>query len=56
MPNFELMQDFIGVLVTCKKEVDPINIEGARVVTPGHYLPLTTLKFKFSVAQGHLTR
>ena len=30
-PNFELVQDVINVLVTCKYEEDPIKNEGARV-------------------------
>ena len=32
-PNFELVQDVIVVLVTCKYEEDPIKNEGARVDT-----------------------
>ena len=32
-PNFEPIQDFTVVLVTCKTEEDIITIEGARVVT-----------------------
>ena len=32
-PNFELVQDVIDVLVTCKYEEDPIKNEGARVLT-----------------------
>ena len=32
-PNFELIQDFIVVRVTCKNEEDPIKHEGARVFT-----------------------
>ena len=32
-PNFELIQDVIDVLVTCKYEEDPIKNGGARVVT-----------------------
>ena len=32
-PNFELVQDVMDVLVTCKYEEDPIKNEGARVVT-----------------------
>ena len=32
-PKFELIQDFIVVLVTCKNEEDPIKNEGARVLT-----------------------
>ena len=46
-PNFELIRDFIGVLVACKIEEDPIKNEGARVVT--------TLFVDFSDAQGQLT-
>ena len=37
----------MGVLVACKKKEDPINNEGARVVT--------TLFIDFSDAQGQLT-
>ena len=33
LPKFELIQDFIVVLVTCKNEEDPIKNEGARVPT-----------------------
>ena len=32
-PNFELVQDVMDVLVTCKYEEDPIKNEGARVDT-----------------------
>ena len=32
-PNFELVQDVMDVLVTCKYEEYPIKNEGARVVT-----------------------
>ena len=32
-PNFELIQDLMVVLVTCKNEKDPIKNEGARVFT-----------------------
>ena len=32
-PNFELVRDVIGVLVTCKYEEDPIKNEGTRVLT-----------------------
>ena len=31
--NFELVQDFMVVLITCKNEEDPIKNEGARVFT-----------------------
>ena len=31
--NFELVQDFMVVLITCKNEDDPIKKEGARVFT-----------------------
>ena len=31
--NFEPIPDFIGVLVACKNEEDPIGNEGTRVVT-----------------------
>ena len=46
--TFELVQDFMVVLVTCKNEEDPIKNEGARV--------LTTLYIKFSDAQGQITQ
>ena len=46
-PNYEPIQDFIGVLVACKNEEDLIENEGARVVT--------TLFIDFSDAQGQLT-
>ena len=45
--NFELVQDFMVVLVTCKNEEDPIKNEGARV--------FTTLYINFSDAQGQIT-
>ena len=32
-PNFELIQAFMVVLVTCKNEEVPIKNEGARVLT-----------------------
>ena len=32
-PNFDLVRDFMDVLVTCKYEEDPIKNEGARVDT-----------------------
>ena len=32
-PNFEPLRDFIGVLINCKNEENPIQNEGARVVT-----------------------
>ena len=31
--NFEPIQDFVVVLVMCKKEEDPIRYKGTRVVT-----------------------
>ena len=46
-PNFELVQDVIDVLFTCKYEEDPIKNEGARVDT--------TLYSNFSDAQGQIT-
>ena len=46
-PNFELVQDFMVVLVTCKKEEDLIENEDARV--------FTTLYINFSDAQGQIT-
>ena len=46
--NFELVQDFMVVLVTCKiEEEDPIKNEGARV--------FTTLYISFSDLQGQKT-
>ena len=42
--NFELFQDFMAVLITCKNEEDPIKNEGARV--------FTTLYINFSDSQG----
>ena len=45
--NFELIQDFKVVLVTCKNEEGPIKNEGARV--------FTTLVINFSDAQGQIT-
>ena len=33
LPNFEPIRDFMGILVACKNEEDPIKNEGARVVT-----------------------
>ena len=45
-PNFELVQDVMNVLVTCKYEEDPIKNEGPRVVT--------TLYSNFSDAQGQI--
>ena len=38
LPKFELIQAFMHVLLTCKKEVDQIKNEGARVFT--RFLPL----------------
>ena len=32
-PNFELIQDIMHVLITCKFEKDPINSNGEKVVT-----------------------
>ena len=46
-PNFELVQDIMVVLVTCKNEEDPIKNRGARV--------FTTLYINFSDAQGQIT-
>ena len=45
--NFELVQDFMVVLNTCKNEKDPIKNEGARV--------FTTLYINFSDTQGQIT-
>ena len=33
LPNFELIQDIMVVLVTCKNKEEPIKNEGDRVVT-----------------------
>ena len=32
-PKFELVRDFLVVLITCKNKEDPIINEGARVIT-----------------------
>ena len=45
--NFELVQDFMVVLLTCKNEEDPIKNRGARV--------FTTLYRNFSDVQGQIT-
>ena len=45
--NFELLQDFMVVLVTCKNEEDPIKNEGGSV--------FTTLYINFSDTQGQIT-
>ena len=45
--NFELVQDFMVVLLTCKNEEDPIKKRGARV--------FTTLYINFSDVQGQIT-
>ena len=45
--NFELVQDFMVVLHTCKNEEDPIKNRGARV--------FTTFYIKFSDVQGQIT-
>ena len=45
--NFELVQDCIVVLLTCKNEEYPIKNRGARV--------FTTLYIKFSDVQGQIT-
>ena len=45
--NFELVRDFMVVLVTCKNEEDPIKNQGARV--------FRTLYIIFSDAQGQIT-
>ena len=44
---FELVQDFIIVLLTCKNEEDPIKNKGDRV--------FTTLYINCSDVQGHIT-
>ena len=46
-PNFELVRDFIVVLVTCKNKEHPNKNECARV--------FTTLYINFSNAQGQIT-
>ena len=45
--NFELVQDFMVVLLTCKNEEDPIKNRGTRV--------FTTLYINFSDVQGQIT-
>ena len=45
--NFEVIPDFIVVLLTCKNEKDSIKNEGARV--------FTTIYIDFSYTQGQLT-
>ena len=45
--KFELVQDFMVVLLTCKNEEDPIKYRGARV--------FTTLYINFSDVQGQIT-
>ena len=45
--NFKLVQDFMVVLLTCKKEEDRIKSRGARV--------FTTLYIKFSDVHGQIT-
>ena len=45
--NFELVQDFMVVLLTCKNEENPIKNRGARV--------FTTLYINFSDVQGQIT-
>ena len=46
-PNFELVQDGMDVLITCKYEEDPIKNRGTRV--------FTTLYLNFLDAQGQIT-
>ena len=45
--NFELVQDFMFVLLTCKNEEDPIQTRGTR--------EFTTLYINFSDVQGQIT-
>ena len=45
--NFEIVQDFMVVLITCKNEEDPIKNEGTRV--------FTTLYIDFLDTQGQKT-
>ena len=45
--NFELIQDLMIVLITCKNEEEPIKTEGARA--------FTTLYIDFSDAHGQIT-
>ena len=45
--NFELIRDFVVVIITCKNEEDQIENEGARV--------LTTIYINVLEAQEHLT-
>ena len=47
LSNFELLQDFMVVLLTCKNEEDPIKNRGATV--------FTTLNINFSDVQGQIT-
>ena len=47
-PSFELIQDFMVVLVTCKNEEDPIKNDGASTV-------FTTIYIHFSDAQWQIT-
>ena len=46
-PNFEPVQDFMVVLLTCKNEEDPIKTRGARVCTIEY--------IKFPDVQWHIT-
>ena len=51
-PEFELVQDFMPVLVTSKFDEDPIKNEQTSLETPfSHYKCVGN----FSDAQGHLT-
>ena len=54
-PNFELIRDVMGVLVTCKYEEDPLKNEGARVLTT--FFPIITLwlPWKPVVASGRIS-
>ena len=51
-PKFELIHAFIGVLVTCKNEKDPIKNKGSRVLTD---FPHCKSMGVFSNDQGQLT-
>ena len=51
-PEFELIRDFMPVLVTSKFDEDPVKNERASLETPfSHYKYIGN----FSDAQGHLT-
>ena len=39
-PKFELIQDFMVALITCKNEEDPIKNEGATILVLTRFSPL----------------